>query len=95
MQSRTPITDGNIAAHEADIAARVAAGHLSREAAYGTPQKRAPVRGGAIRHAMTQAILETGEGCTPADLLGRFTQAEIDTYGPQAAAEAIKAARLN
>ncbi len=95
LQSRTPITDSNLAAARADTTARIAAGTLSLSDIADRPARRKPVRGIAIRAAMTQTILEIGEGCAPKDLLGRYTQAEIDQYGELAAEDAVRRARIN
>lgn len=79
-QSRTPITDANIAAHEADVAARIASGQLSREAIYGD-YTGARVRD--IAGEMTDYILSLGS-VTRDDLLCRFSSHQIDRWFPEA-----------
>lgn len=96
--SRTPITDANIAAHEAAVMARIASGELSREAIFGEPKRKLTtkeLRGVPLRNAMTDRILEYGEGCAPRDLLPHFTEDQIATEGTKAFEDAIRRSQMN
>jgi hypothetical protein len=57
---------------------------------------RKPARGSAIIHAMTETMLEHGEGCTDKDLrLAGFSQSDIDKFGQQATERATSKAKLH
>jgi hypothetical protein len=77
LQSRTPITDANIAAHEATVAARIASGELDREAIYGKPYSGAVIRD--IVGEMADYITESGSG-TKEDLLLKFSEQQIKDH---------------
>jgi hypothetical protein len=82
LASRTPITDANIAAHEADVAARIASGRLSRQAMAERPYAGAIARD--IVGEMADFMLETGTG-TMDDLKLRFSSDQLTEKNLQAA----------
>lgn len=82
LASRTPITDANIAAHEADVAARIASGQLSRQAMAERPYAGAVARD--IVGEMADFMTETGTG-TMEDLLLRFSPRQLSPENIQAA----------
>jgi hypothetical protein len=82
LQSRTPITDANIAAHEASVAARIASGELSREALQGKPYQAAVLRDPIGE--MADFMMETGTG-TMEDLALRFPSRLLTPENIQAA----------